>query len=208
MEHLAKYSDHVVKSCDANLLSHFESKIEFILYHKLHILWLVLPLVRVIDVEFSHIHLDVFVDICISQHHQNLSLSSHFVKDIRVDLSRKNVFVSLLKGKVHEDLLDLVVLLELFFRGNKLGGIVHVVEFFLSNIFKLLGLKRLVSVLVLVLASFLLKATDWNQLSKQEELQILVHSKFLAKSVDELFGMSTLDLVFTVLFEDVHDFSN
>jgi len=145
--------------------------------------------ILVLHVDLCHVHVDVVVYVGVHQHHHDLSLPSHLVEDVAVDLSREDDLGPLSEAKVDQDLLDLVVLVQLMLRLDVLAGVVELIDLLLTDLLELLGLHRLEGVLLAWPASSIrLEATDWDQLAEEKELEVLVDIELLGERLDELMG--------------------
>jgi hypothetical protein len=86
------------------------------LFIKLQVNHLLLQDILIVEVKLSHVGINVLVNFLALEHHENLSLASHFIQYVVDDVSAKNHFTSISESKIYQNLLELVELVKLVLR--------------------------------------------------------------------------------------------
>jgi len=162
----------------------------------------------VVKINFGHWHIDILINSSVSKNHEDFSFFSEFINNVPVDIRDKDMFTLVFETEVHKDLLEHIELLKLVLGMNVLISIVKSLNFILSNFFKIVCSHACILSLHLLHEMVLLESSNWNELSKDQELDILIHSESCSECFDKAGTSYALDFVFTIHLLNLHKFSN
>lgn len=137
----------------------------------------------VILFDSRQIHVNILINL-ILQRHSDLPLLPHLLHQINTDLSRQDLLVPVRKREVDEDLLDLVELGQLVLRVDRVRRIIHFLDFPRPFFSQVLCLHCFESHALFDLSIFS-KPTDWDQLAKDQELDVATDRHLLLEHLDQ-----------------------
>lgn len=153
----------------------------------------------VVQIDFWHFHLDIFINTFISEYHEYFSLLFKLINNIPIDIRNENVLLSISETKVNKYFLEHIKLLKHVFWKSILFCIIQSLYFFLSCFLQVLSFHTLISCLVSGMRRVkLIKPTLWNHLSEDQKLNVLINLESVSKSFDQRWASHTFNLIFYI----------